>query len=147
MLFDDRQLRAGLDRMKKLAKEKGKSAAQQQAGALLGVVRAIGKKDGPTKQELFAKAEELKWRLKRKKGSAGRELKRRQRVAGLFGRRWLTTKFEQTGTNIRIWMENKLSYAQKINAKKKTFEKAAKKTDSKFRERLQKLAKQVTSGL
>jgi len=147
MLFDDRQLRAGLDRMQKLAKEKGKSAAQQQAGALLGVVRAIGKKDGPTKQELFEKAEELKWRLKRKKGSAGRELKRRQRVAGLFGRRWKITNFEQGGTKIRIWMENKLSYAQKINTKKKTFEKAAKKTDSKFRQRLQKLAKQVTSGL
>jgi len=148
MLFNDSQLKAGLKRMEEVAKTKGKSAAQQQAGALLGIVKALGKKDGPTKPELLEKAIELKWRLKRKKGkSPAKELKRRQRQSGLYGRQWKLTKYEQVGWKIRIWVENKATYSDKINKKKKTFERAAKKTDGKFRDRLQTLAKQVTSAL
>ena len=147
MLFNDSQLKAGLKRMEEVAKTKGKSAAQQQAGALLGIVKSLGKKDGPTKPELFEKAEELRWRLKRKKGSPARELKRRQRMAGLYGRQWKITKTENKPGGFRIWVENNTTYSDKVNKKKKTFDRAAKKTNDKFIARLQTLAKQVTSAL
>jgi hypothetical protein len=134
--------------MENAAKTKGKTAAQTQAGVLMSVVKAEGKKDGPTKQDIYDKAVELKWRLKRKKGkSPVQEMKRRQRVAGLYGRQWKMTNVKQSGTSIEIWMENRVKYAGTINVKKKTFSRAAGKTNTKYRARLQKLANQVTSTL
>lgn len=139
-------MNAAFDKMRKQAQVKGKDFAEEQGGFFLAMVKRLGWKVAPSRAELQAKAAELGDRIKRKKGvSPAQELRRRQRACGTFARGWVITKITQSAYIIRVWIGNAVSYAGIVDKEKKTAEKAATAIGGKFKERLNRLAKAITS--
>jgi hypothetical protein len=143
--FDPSGLERAFERMEQTAQAKGKVLATQQGNFFLSVTKRLSRAVAPTPQELFALAQQLKWRLKRKPGvSPQKELKRRIRARGIFARGWKVTKVEQAKYRIRIWIANAVSYAGIVEDKHHTTDKAGKVVGPKFQEKLDLYAKDVT---
>ena len=146
MKFDPSGMNQAFDKMRKQAQVKGKDFAEEQGGFFLAMARKFGWQAAPTRQQLLDKAISLKWRLRRKPGvTAKKELARRQRARGTFAKGWVITKITQSAYVIRVWIGNAVSYAGIVDEKKKTAEKAATVVGGKFKERLNRLAKAITS--
>jgi len=121
--------------------------ADVQGKDFLNEAKKQGRIIAPTPETLVAKAKELKWRLKRKPGvTPGKELARRIRARGTFARGWFISNITSEKFKIRIWITNKSAESEKVDQIKKVSDKAEKATGGRFKSRLDRLAKSVTSN-
>ncbi len=131
--------------MGKTAQKRGKTLAEDQGNFFLSLTKKMGWKIAPSREELDAVAQRLKWRLKRKKGmSPGKELARRKRARGTFARGWQILKVESLKSRIRIWIGNMVSYAGKVDSERNVSKQAANVVGGRFKSRLDRLAQQAT---
>lgn len=145
MRFDPSGLYSAFDRMRESAARQGKNLADVQANDFLIEEKKQGRIIAPTAEELVNKAQELKWRLKRKPGvSPGKELSRRIRAKGTFARGWFISKVESQKFRIRIYLTNKSANSDVVDSKFRASDKAEKITGKRFKTRLDRLAETVT---
>jgi len=131
--------------MSAMAEARGKDLAFVMAGKFLRNMRTEGRVIAPTAEELTAVAERLRGRLKRKKGvTPERELKRRIQAKGVFSRKWQVARKESQKYRIRIWLIDQAANSQKVDSEFKVSEKAARKTGTEFKQRLDMMADQIT---
>jgi hypothetical protein len=146
MKFDPSGLYGAFDKMRDHAASKGKDLADTQGKDFLNEAKRQGRLIAPTPEKITAKAKELKWRIKRKKGvSPAKELSRRIRARGTFGRGWFISKITSEKFRIRIWITNKSANSEYVDQQKKVSDKAEKAMGGRFKKRLDGLAKSVTS--
>jgi hypothetical protein len=144
MRFDPSGLYAGFDRLREAAAAKGKDLADVQAADFIKEERDQGRKIAPTADELTSKAISLKWHLKRKPGvTPAKELARRIRARGTFGKGWRIQKITSEKFRIRIWLVNTSGESEKVDEAHKTSDRAEKITGKRFRDRLEKMASQT----
>ena len=127
------------------AASKGKDLADIQGKDFLNEAKKQGRIIAPTAETLTAKAKQLKGRLKRKPGvSPAKELARRIRAKGTFGRGWFISGITSEKFRIRIWIKNKSADSEKVDQQKKVSDKAEKASGGRFKTRLNRLAESVT---
>lgn len=131
--------------MRYMAQKKGKELGQEQSKKFLRMIRANSWKEAPSKAELLSLPQKLNWRIKRKKGGAMKEIRRRVRARGTFAKSWRISKVIEQPYRIRIWIVDTLPYAGAVESKSHPAENAAKSMESSFRARLEKYAQQVRS--
>jgi len=146
MRFDPSGLSQAFDRMRKEADKKGKSLMEQQGKFFLNTVKALAKPLEPTPDEIYRSAKARGFKIRRKKGySVKKELQRRIRAIGTFRRGWKPARIEQSRNWIRVLIGNIVGYSGEVENKWKTGDKGADVVGGRFKQRLHKLAKQVTS--
>jgi len=160
--FDPSSLNIAFDKMRKDARAQGKPLAMQNANFFVRMAKKIAKEDStPTVQEMESKRS-LGFRLKIKdprittvqgwykrslkdrKQIIDEEIARRIRARGTFAKGWRFWKFEDSGDVIRIWVKNSVGYAEKINERDHTGEKAAVFVAKLFQRKLNSLSDKLT---
>jgi len=145
--FDPSGLKGAFDRMAKTAQTKGRDIATDQAKVFLAVTKTESWEEAPTVKELVAVAKKVGWRLKRKPGvTPAKELERRIRARGTFARKWHITNAETSGFKIRIWLKNDANYSKTVDDQRHVADRAAKKTQGKFTQKLKRLAGLATGA-
>jgi len=154
--FDPSGLKGAFDRMAKTAKDKGKDMAGDQAKIFLSMTKKESWKEAPDVGEInkllllgprlligtgAKKTNKGVWTIEK----AQKEIDRRIRARGTFARNWKITRTESRGFSIRIYIENEVKYAALINERGASH-RAAKKTYTKFKSKLDRLAKQSTGA-
>jgi hypothetical protein len=133
--------------MRQQAERRGKTMTEQQGEYFIKIAKKQGWLIAPTVETLVSVANTLKGRLKRKPGVTPKaELSRRIRARGTFARGWVTTKIESVGFSIRIWVMNKSAYSEVVDNEKKVFDKSKAIAQNGFKQRLEKLADQITQS-
>ena len=144
MDFDWSGMKGAFDKMRQRAESQGKDMATAQGQDFLKEAKKQGQLIAPTPEELTDTAKKLKWRLKRKPGvSPWKELARRIRARGTFGRGWFIEKITSERFRIRLWIKNKSTESELVDQEKKVSDKAEKITGGGFKSRLEKLAETV----
>jgi len=146
MRIDTSGLYKAFDKMRENAESKGKTLTEQQSQIFLRMMKTESWKAAPSKDELFQTAQELKWRLKRKKGvSPAKELKRRMRARGTFARGWQILKVESAQYRIRVWLIDKSTDSAKVDKRHGVSKRTTEKMGGNFKRRVDNLAKQLTN--
>lgn len=143
MNFDATGLELAFIRLQKSAEKKGRDFAQDQGTFFLRLTRKLGWALTPTKDTLNALLLTYGGRLKRKAGvTPAKEIARRKRARGTFGRRWYIKSVETNKLRIRITIANTVSYAdiQKLSV---VAVKAAEVVGGRFQNRLKGLAAKI----
>jgi len=137
---------SAFDKMRDQAASKGKDMATVQGADFLNEAKKQGRLIAPTAETLTETAKKLKGRLKRKPGvTPAKELARRIRAKGTFGRGWFISNVTSERFKIRIWITNKSANSAEVDSEKKVSDKAEKASGGRFKIRLDKLASSVTS--
>jgi len=132
------------DRMRENAQREGKGIAQVQAEDFLKVLKVEGRAIAPTPDRILSDVKKANYRIIRKPGvSVDKEIKRRIRARGTFGRAWEIVKITSERFKIQIWMVNKSAESAKVDAKKGVSDKAEKISGTRFKSRLNKLADSI----
>ena len=135
-----------MDKMRDNAERQGKTLAEKMSYEFLKDIKDESWKIAPTAQKITAKAQELKFRLKRKRGvSAIQELRRRIRARGTFARKWKIWKVESQKYSIRIWLIDTATGSGIVDEQKKVSNKAEKITGKKYKDKLDQLANNLMS--
>jgi hypothetical protein len=145
MRFDTSGLSQAFDKMRSNAESQGKDLAFVMAGQFLNQIRKDSREIAPTTEELNAVAQRLKGRLKRKPGvTPAKELARRQRAKGIFARKWKIDRKETSRNSIKIWLIDTSASSEKVDTKFRVSDKAEKVVGGKFKDRLNKMADNLT---
>ena len=144
MNFDFSGMTQAMDKMQKNAEIQGKTLAEKMSIEFLKDMKSESWKIAPTAETISAKARELKFRIKRKKGvTPARELARRIRARGTFAKSWKIWKTESQKYSIRIWLIDMATASEKVDNDKKVSVKAEKITGKKYKDRLDKMATSI----
>ena len=134
------------DKMRENAERQGKDMAQQQANFFLGNLKREGRAIAPTPDRIYTDVRAANFKIKRKPGvSVSKEIKRRIRARGTFGRAWKIVKVTSERFKIRIWMINTSAESLKVDNEKGVSDKAEKKSGQRFKDRLNRLAERITN--
>lgn len=146
MNFDPSGMNQAFDRMRENAARQGKDMATQQAGFFLANLKREGRAIAPTPDRIYSDVKAADFKIKRKSGvSVAKEIKRRIRARGTFGRAWKIIKVTSERFLIRIWMENTSAESLKVDNMKGVSDRAEKKSGQRFKDRLNRLADSITS--
>lgn len=147
MNFDASGMNRAFDKMRENAESKGKDMATQQASFFLSNLKREGRAIAPTPDRIFSDVKAADFKIKRKAGvSVSKEIKRRIRARGTFGRAWKIIKVTSERFAIRIWMENDSAESLKVDNMKGVSDKAEKKSGQRFKDRLNRLAESITNS-